>query len=54
MDKGILYSFMRTCGYGVISSVAKDGTPQGALVGIAVTIPSAAKAATFLARLWHG
>lgn len=37
MDREFLYSFMRGCRYGVVSSVAEDGTPQSALMGIAVT-----------------
>src|SRR5277367_6355254 len=37
MDRGFIYSFMAGCRYGVVSSVAADGTPQSALVGIAVT-----------------
>jgi len=32
-----LYSFMTRFRYGVVSSVAVDGSPQSALVGIAVT-----------------
>jgi hypothetical protein len=32
-----LYSFMTRFRYGVVSSVAADGSPQSALVGIAVT-----------------
>jgi pyridoxine/pyridoxamine 5'-phosphate oxidase len=37
MDREFLYAFMSGCRYGVVSSVAEDGTPQSALVGIAVT-----------------
>lgn len=37
MDKAGIYSFMSGFKYGVVSSVAKDGTPQSALVGIAVS-----------------
>jgi pyridoxine/pyridoxamine 5'-phosphate oxidase len=37
MDREFLYSFIAGCRYGVVSSVAEDGTPQSALVGIAVT-----------------
>ena len=37
MDRGFIYSFMAGCRYGVVSSIAGDGTPQAALVGIAVT-----------------
>ena len=37
MDREFIYSFMARCRYGVISSIAVDGTPQSALVGIAVT-----------------
>jgi len=37
MDKGDLKKFMAGFRYGVVSSVAADGTPQSALVGIAVT-----------------
>ncbi len=37
MDRVEIYKFMAEFRYGVISSVAADGTPQSALVGIAVT-----------------
>jgi pyridoxine/pyridoxamine 5'-phosphate oxidase len=37
MDSAAIYSFVAGCRYGVVSSIAGDGTPQGALVGIAVT-----------------
>lgn len=37
MDRGDVYSFMRRCRYGVVSSLSEDGHPQSALVGIAVT-----------------
>jgi hypothetical protein len=37
MDKGDLRKFMAGFRYGVVSSIAPDGTPQSALVGIAVT-----------------
>jgi hypothetical protein len=37
MDKTSLYSVMTLSRYGVVSSIANDGTPQSALVGIAVT-----------------
>ena len=37
MDRENIYSFMTGCGYGVVSSVAADGSSQSALVGIAVT-----------------
>ena len=37
MDRPDLYQFMSGFRYGVVSSVATDGTPQSALVGIAVT-----------------
>jgi hypothetical protein len=37
MDRVLLYSFLMRQRYGVVSSVAGDGTPQSALVGIAVT-----------------
>lgn len=37
MDKPSLHSFMSRARYGVVSSLAVDGTPQSALVGIAVT-----------------
>ena len=37
MDKSALYSVMTLSRYGVVSSIANDGAPQSALVGIAVT-----------------
>lgn len=37
MDRAFLYAFMAKCRYGVVSSVGADGTPQSALVGIAVS-----------------
>lgn len=37
MDRADLQKFMAGFRYGVVSSVAADGTPQSALVGIAVT-----------------
>jgi hypothetical protein len=37
MDHDALYSFMVAQRYGVVSSLSPDGTPQAALVGIAVT-----------------
>ncbi len=37
MDRGDVYSFMRRCRYGVVSSMSEEGHPQSALVGIAVT-----------------
>lgn len=37
MDKPFLYSFLSQHRYGVVSSIAADGTPQSALVGIAPT-----------------
>jgi general stress protein 26 len=37
MDKADIKEFMAGFRYGVVSSVAADGTPQSALVGIAVT-----------------
>jgi hypothetical protein len=37
MEKGDLKKFMAGFRYGVVSSLAADGTPQSALVGIAVT-----------------
>jgi pyridoxine/pyridoxamine 5'-phosphate oxidase len=36
MDKTALQNFMARRRYGVVSSTAQDGTPQSALVGIAV------------------
>jgi general stress protein 26 len=37
MDRSELYRFMRQHRYGVVSSIAADGLPQSALVGIATT-----------------
>lgn len=37
MDKAALYAFMSRSRYGVVSSVAADGMPQSALVGVAIT-----------------
>jgi hypothetical protein len=37
MDKAILYSVMTKSRYGVISSIESGGTPQSALVGVAIT-----------------
>lgn len=37
MDKAALYAFIIRARYGVVSSLAGDGTPQSALVGIAIT-----------------
>lgn len=37
MDPAAIYSLMRQYRYGVISSLSADGTPQSALVGIAIT-----------------
>jgi pyridoxine/pyridoxamine 5'-phosphate oxidase len=37
MDREGVYSFMAKCRYGVVSSIANDGRPQSALVGIATT-----------------
>ena len=37
MDRAALHAFMAGFRYGVVSSIARDGTPQSALVGIAVT-----------------
>ena len=37
MERSELYSFMRQHRYGVVSSIAEDGAPQSALVGIATT-----------------
>jgi pyridoxine/pyridoxamine 5'-phosphate oxidase len=37
MEPQEIYSFMAKFRYGVVSSVADDGTPQSALVGIATT-----------------
>lgn len=38
MDKAGIQAFMSQSPYGVVSSVAADGSPQSALVGIAVTL----------------
>lgn len=37
MDRPELYTFMKQRRYGVVSSTSRDGEPQSALVGIAVT-----------------
>lgn len=37
MDRAAFYSFMARARYGVVSSLAGDGTPQSALVGVAIT-----------------
>jgi len=37
MDQKAIHSFMSGFRYGVVSSIAADGSPQSALVGIAVT-----------------
>src|ERR1700743_352998 len=37
MDQLLLRSFMSRARYGVISSLAADGAPQSALVGVAIT-----------------
>lgn len=37
MDKAVLFSFMTRARYGVIGSLAADGSPQSALVGVAIT-----------------
>ncbi len=37
MEKSDIHSFMARYRYGVVSSIASDGTPQSALVGIATT-----------------
>ena len=37
MERSELFRFMKKHRYGVVSSIAADGTPQSALVGIAVT-----------------
>jgi pyridoxine/pyridoxamine 5'-phosphate oxidase len=37
MTEADLYSFMARCKLGVLSTIAETGTPQSALVGIAVT-----------------
>jgi hypothetical protein len=37
MDKPSLHAFMSRARYGVVSSLAADGAPQSALVGVAIT-----------------
>jgi hypothetical protein len=37
MDQTAIHAFMAGFRYGVVSSIAADGSPQSALVGIAVT-----------------
>lgn len=37
MDRIALHSFMVRHRYGVVSSISEDGTPQSALVGIAIS-----------------
>jgi Pyridoxamine 5'-phosphate oxidase len=37
VDKASIYAFMAGYRYGVVSSIAANGIPQSALVGIAVT-----------------
>ncbi|HEX3893579.1 MAG TPA: pyridoxamine 5'-phosphate oxidase family protein [Terracidiphilus sp.] len=37
MDKPALYAFMSHARYGVVASLAADGTPQSAIVGVAIT-----------------
>ena len=37
MDRAAIYAFMTRFRFGVISSTSSNGTPQSALVGIAVT-----------------
>jgi general stress protein 26 len=37
LDKAAIYAFMAGCRRGVLSSTSGDGTPQSALMGIAVT-----------------
>ena len=37
LERTELYNFIRAHRYGVVSSIAADGTPQAALVGIAVS-----------------
>ena len=37
MDKAAIHTFMAQFRYGVVSSIAHNGTPQSALVGIATT-----------------
>ena len=59
MDRDALYAFMSRERYGVVSTAADDGTPQSALVGIAVapdlrvifdTVTSSRKYANLQAR----
>ena len=38
MENAEIHAFMTRFRYGVVSSIAADGTPQSALVGIAVTL----------------
>jgi pyridoxine/pyridoxamine 5'-phosphate oxidase len=37
MDRSVLYAFTAQQRYGVVSSLSSEGTPQSALLGIAVT-----------------
>ena len=37
MDQAAIHAFMGQFRYGVVSSIARNGTPQSALVGIATT-----------------
>jgi hypothetical protein len=37
MDRAAIYAFMASNRYGIVSSIAADGSPQSAIVGIAVT-----------------
>jgi hypothetical protein len=37
MDQAAIHTFMTGFRYGIVSSIAGDGSPQSALVGIAVT-----------------
>lgn len=37
MDKNALHAFMTRARYGVVSSLSANGTPQSALVGLAIT-----------------
>jgi len=37
MDKDSIYAFMAKSRYAVVSSTSSDGTPQSALVGVAIT-----------------
>jgi Pyridoxamine 5'-phosphate oxidase len=59
MDRSALYSFLSQHRYGVVSSIAPNGSPQSALVGIAVspaleiifdTVKSSRKYPNLLAR----